>query len=62
MPTVIVYLDDQTYWKCARLANTENLTIGKTIQLIVKSYFLALERGEICKKEKGNTELSTKAT
>ena len=62
MPVVPVYVNDRTYWKLARIASSENVSIGKAIQLIVESYFLALERGEICKKERGNTELSTKAT
>ena len=62
MPVVPVYVNDRTYWKLARIANTENVSIGKAIQLIVESYFLALEEGRLRKQEKGNTELSTKAT
>jgi len=44
MPSLPVYLDERTYWKVSGIANKENITINKAIQLIVKAYFEVLEK------------------
>ena len=44
MPSLPVYLDERTYWKVSGIANRENITINKAIQLIVKAYFEVLEK------------------
>lgn len=46
MPSIPIYLDERTYWKVSKIAVREDVTIAKAVQLIVKSYFEALEKKE----------------
>lgn|GEM_PF-5420740 len=62
MPTISIYLDEQTYWKVAKVAMREDITIAKAVQLIVKAYFQVLENKEVREWQKGNTESSTSRT
>lgn len=47
MPSIQIYLSERLYWKVAQLAFKEDLSIGKTVQLIVESYFKAQEKGGV---------------
>ncbi|MHC1623139.1 MAG: hypothetical protein ACXQTR_00940 [Candidatus Methanospirareceae archaeon] len=62
MPSIPVYLDERTYWKVSQIANRENITIAKAVQLIVKAYFEVLEKQKEVGTWQENTESSTSRT
>jgi len=43
MPTIPVYFDVLTLKKLERLADLEDLTVSKLVQLIVRGYFITAE-------------------
>jgi len=62
MPTISVYIPERIYWKLSQIAFKEDLTVARTIALIVESYFLQLEGKEPKTWQEENTESSTRAT
>ena len=53
MPTISVYIKEKVYWRVAQVAMQENMTIPRTVALILESYFEAQEkRRYVDEKEK----------